>query len=345
MIGSPKCSAIFAGLVLAPLLAPQCFGVEVKLKDLVQVKGVRPNALVGYGLVIGLANTGDSEAAVATRRSSAKLLSTLGIVSRAKEVALGNVASVIVTAELPAFARNGDQLDVRLSANGDAMSLAGGTLLQTLLRAGDGETYVVAQGPVVVGQASGSGSQVLTVARVPQGGRVEREFIPRLASDGHVYLSLKQADFTTSDRIVTAINAYFKAFYATALDSNTVKVAVPAHYQENIVKFLAQIEQLRVVSDLRAKVIVNERTGTVVLGSEIAISPVTIAHGDLSITVEASEKGDGAALDSTLLSVKGSTVGSLVEALNRLGVRPLDLVGIIQALHRVGALNGDLEFM
>lgn len=328
-----------------------CFPVkahaEAKVKDLVNVKGVRHNSLLGYGLVIGLSKTGDTQASVPTRNAIARAFTNLGIKARPEGVALGNIASVIVTGNLPPFSRIGDKIDIRVSANGDAKSLAGGTLIQTTLRAGNGEVFVVAQGAVVVGQADGSGSQVLTVARVPQGGSVEREFIPNIASDGFLYLSLKKSDFTTNYRIVKAINDRFRSFYAVSLDPSAMRIKVPENFRNNIVKFVSKIEQIKVKTDQKAVVVLNERTGTVVLGNDITINPATIAHGDLSITVktEKTDTKEGEEYKKSMVSINGANVGSLVEALNQLGVKPLDLVGIIQALHKAGAINGDLEFM
>ncbi|MBI2601596.1 MAG: flagellar basal body P-ring protein FlgI [Deltaproteobacteria bacterium] len=334
-----KCNIFSA--VITFVVAHTLFA-QTKLKDLVNVKGVRSNQLIGYGLVMGLTATGDSNSAT-TRRSAASMLRKMGLKASENEIALGNVASIIATAELPPFARIGDKIDVRISANSDAKSLAGGTLLQTHMRAGDGKTYVIAQGAVVIGQADGQGARVLTVARVPQGGVVENEFSPDFAHKDVVRLSLKHPDFTTNYRIVKAINAHFKGFYADSQDPTTVNIQVPFHFRDRIIPFVSEVEQLSVNIDRRAVVVLNERTGTVVLGSQVTINPVTISHGDLSIKVTQKDQKEEA--DQSMLTVKGATVGELVEALNLFGVKPVDLVGIIQAMHTAGALNGDLEFM
>ncbi len=323
-------------LFAAPLFA------DAKLKDLVNIRGVRPNQLIGYGVVIGLAGTGDSKASSSTRESLASMMRGLGIKVDPAKVAMGNVATVVATAELPPFAQIGDKIDVRISVNGDAKSLAGGTLIQTPLRAGDGNTYAIAQGAVVIGQADGAGARVLTVARVPAGAYVEREFTPDYTFDGVLHLSLRKPDFTTNNRIVRAINSNFKGFYATALGPTIVNVSIPPHYQNELISFVSEVEQLKVEVDHKAKVVLNERTGTVVFGNEISINPVSISHGDLSIKIDKNAK-DGSS--QTVVPVKGVSVGDLVQVLNKIGVRPADLVGILQALYAAGALNGEMEFI
>jgi len=315
---------------------------DARIKDLVNIKGVRDNQLIGFGLVVGLKGSGDSGKVLSTQRAVASMLTRLGIQTSPEETAAGNLASVIVTADLPAFARIGDRLDVRISTVGDAKSLAGGTLVQTMLRAGDNRVFAVAQGAVAVGTASGEGAQVLTVARVPQGASVEREFSPEIAPQGVISLSLKQADFTTNSRIAERINGHFKGFYARSVDRSTIEVKLPPLLkEEDVVDFVAQLEGLRVAVDSRSVVVLNERTGTIVMGSEVAIGKITISHGDLTIQVAAEEQDR----QDKAIPVPGSTVGKLVEALNALGVRPADLIGILQAVHAAGALQADLKFI
>lgn len=321
---------------------------ETRLKDLVNIKGVRSNYLIGYGLVTGLAGTGDSPKSLFTRKAVANMLTRLGIGARKEDVSTGNLASVVVTADLPPFSRNGDQLDIRISATGDSKSLAGGTLLRTPLTAGNGEIYAVAQGPIVIGKLNDSSAAILTVARVPQGAMVERDFIPRIVDDGSITVILKKPDFTTNYRIVQAVNGAFRGFYAKSLDLNTIAVRLPPAYKDQTVDFIAKLEELKITADTRAVVVLNERTGTVVLGDDISLSPVTIAHGDLSIKVEGTTSSNGKAAkgaDTSIVRVKKATIGGLVETLNALGVKPQDLVGILQAMHAAGALKGDLEFI
>jgi flagellar P-ring protein precursor FlgI len=253
------------------------------------------------------------------------------------------MAAVMVTGELPPFARIGEAVDVKVSAIGDAKSLAGGTLILTPLKAGNSEVYAVAQGAVVVGQASGAGAQVLTVARVPAGATVEREFAPLLGRGGKITLALHDPDFTTASRVADAINGTLKGFFAEAKDIGSVDVQIPPAFQDRLVDFMAEIEPATVEADSRAVVILNERTGTVVMGSKVALSPVAIAHGDLSIRV-----GDKKAKDAkgkNVVKVGGATVGDLIDTLNALGVKPADLVGILQSMHAAGALKAELRFL
>lgn len=317
----------------------------VRLKDLTNIKGVRSNKLIGYGVVFGLSGTGDSAASEVSRETVAQMLTKLGVKANPQQLASGNFASVIATAELPPFARSGDRINIRISTNGDATSLAGGTLLLTQLKAGDGRTYVVAQGPAVVGQANGAGTSVLTVATVPLGGLVEREYLPQIAPEGNLILSLKKADFTTNARISHMINTYFKGFYAKSLDPASIRVEVPNHFRSRLVEFVAELEGLRVNMDSKAVVVLNERTGTVVIGNDVTVSPVTIAHGDLSIKVKAPNAEDTDEQDHALVKLPQATVGGLVKSLNELGVKPKDLVGILQAIHAAGALQGEIVFI
>jgi len=334
---------IFITLILSQLFfSPNVLSQEARLKDLVNIRGVRSNNLIGFGLVIGLRGTGDSSKSLATNRAAANMLTRLGINTSANEIAGGNIASVVVTLDLPAFARNGDRLDVKVSTVGDAKSLAGGTLLMTPLKGGDSNIYAVAQGAVVVGQASGSGPQVLTVARVPGGGVVEREFIPDFANNGQITLTLKRPDFTTASRITDIINKKFKGFFAHAKDISAIEILIPPLYLDKIVKFISELENLTVTPDNKARVVLNERTGTVVMGANVVIQPVTIAHGDLSIKVGGKKSKDS---DKSVVNMGGSTVGDLIESMNALGVKPADLVGILQTMHASGALQAELTFL
>jgi flagellar P-ring protein precursor FlgI len=331
-------------LVLIPFsLSQNAFGEMAKLKDLANVKGVRSNHLLGYGLVVGLQGTGDTRASLSTNRSTANLLTRLGISVNSDEVMAGNVAAVVASVELPSFARSGDKVDVRVSAIGDSKSLAGATLLLTPLKAGDGNIYVVAQGPVTVGQANGVGAQVLTVASVPGGGYVEREFTPVLGADNILQLTLKQVDFTTNARVARAINQHLRGFYAESIDPKLVQVMIPPSYMGRFVEFVAELENLRVDVDRKAMVVLNERTGTVVMGSEATVGPVTISHGNLSIQVEGGPTGKKGS--ETVVNIEGTNIGQLVETLNQLGVKPQDLVSIIQAIHAAGALQAELKVL
>jgi flagellar P-ring protein precursor FlgI len=324
---------------------------SVRLKDLVEFRGVRSNPLVGFGLVVGLAGTGDSKASLATNKSVATLLTRLGSQVKANEVVTKNVAAVVVTADLQPFARIGDRLEIKISAIGDSSSLEGGTLLMTALTAADGQVYAVAQGPVSLssamagaqGGASGNNRSTApkTVA-ISQSATVEREFLSSFVNNGNVELSLKNADFTTAHRIAHAVNIRFNEFLATAQNSGLVKVRMPSQARGtdsfSPVDFMAVLEQIRVEPDERAIVVINERTGTIISGSQVVVLPVAISHGNLEISVQ----------DETRFVNKiprSSTVGDLVRALNELGAGPKDLVSILQALDAANALKAQLKFM
>lgn len=323
----------------------------IRLKDLVRFRGVRTNPLVGLGLVIGLSGTGDSKQNLATNKAAAQLLSRLGAMVNPNEVVTRNIAAVIVTAELPPFARIGDKLDIRVSAVGDSASLAGGTLLLTPLSAADGQVYAVAQGPLSLGTAmtgaqGGGGannrsSAPQTIA-ISQNASVEREFKSTFVHNGHVEISLNSADFTTAHRISHAINSKFNEFIASPVNSGLVKVRLP---QQSVgspsftpVDFMAVLEQIRVEPDTKAIVVINERTGTIISGSNVTVMPVAISHGNLEIMVNEQSKYVNKIPNTT-------SVGDLVRALNELGAGPKDLVSILQALDAANALQAQLHLM
>lgn len=337
----------------AAFAAPQAQAddtASVRLKDLVEFRGVRSNPIVGLGLVVGLPGTGDSKASLATNKSVANLLNRLGTQVRSNEVVTKNIAAVVVTAELPPFARIGDRLDVQISAVGDSSSLEGGTLLMTALSAADGLVYAVAQGPISLGsgmagnQGGGGGARSTapkTIA-ISQSATVEREFQATFISNGAVELSLKQADFTTAHRIAHAINTRFNEFLATPQNSGLIRVRLPeqARGSESFtpVDFMAVMEQIRVEPDSRAIVVINERTGTIISGANVTVLPVAISHGSLEIVVEDETRYVGKIPKTT-------TVGELVRALNELGAGPKDLVSILQALNAASALKAQLKLM
>ena len=332
-------------LFLIAMTSSAAFGTTTRLKDLVRVRGVRSNFVNGFGLIVGLKSTGDSKKSLTTNKMIANMLTRMGMKTREADVVAGNMAAVLVTGELPPFARIGDVFDVKVSAIGDARSLAGGTLILTTLHAGNSEVFAVAQGSVVVGQASGSGPQVLTVARVPQGASVEREFQPIIANNGELILSLLRADFTTASRIAEMINTKLKGFYANPKDVGSVEVLMPPEFQGRLVEFIAELESMRVEDDTKAVVVVNERTGTVVMGASVIVAPVAIAHGDLTIKIGAKGGKADKSPPKSVVAVGGATVGDLLETLNSLGVKPADLVGILQSLHASGAINAELRFI
>ena len=321
-----------------------------RIKDLVNIRGFRNNPLTGFGVVVGLNGTGDSPASLVSNQAVSNMFTRMGIKPQGDITVPASMAAVIVTADLPAFARSGDQLDIKIAVIGDAKSLAGGSLITTPLRAGDGNVYAIGQGAVIVGQAKGSGTEVLTVARIPGGATIEREFAPTLGSQGRITLSLKQPDFTTNVRLAEAINTELGGFFAKTLDPVTTEVTAPLTYSERIPEFISLIEGLLVESDQRSSVVMNERTGTIVMGADVRVLPIAIAHGQLSISVgDSSKSGKPAPKDgkgkASVAEIKGSTVGELVESLNAMGVKPADLISIMQTIHASGALKADLKFL
>lgn len=319
-----------------------------RLKDLANIRGVRDNQLIGYGLVVGLNGTGDSKSEF-TNKSFIRMLDGLGLKLEGKEVSGKNVAAVLVTATLPPFARSGNRLDISVSSIGDASSLEGGTLVQTPLRAANQQVYAVGQGAMVVGGGTGVKGHP-TAARIANGAIIERDLESDFASRKMFRLSLHSPDFTTSARISKTINLDLSGKFASAIDSATVDVIVPPQYEGNAVEFLALIEGLEITPDIKAKVVVNEKTGTVIIGDKVRISKVAISHGSLSVQVGGSTK-DGKSKDQKdkadrLMFVEAETnVGDLVKALNQLGVSPKDLITILQNIRATGALHGDLEIL
>jgi flagellar P-ring protein FlgI len=334
---------IVALCFLAVLMGLTPAAEAARLKDIVRVKGVRENILIGYGLVVGLKGTGDSSAEV-TGKALLRMFNKMGI-NVETEVKSKNVASVVVTARLPAFARSGQKVDVTVSSVGDAGSLEGGTLLVTPLRAGDQQVYAVAQGTVSLGSTTDSGGKFGTTARLPAGAIVEKELPGEFSNKKALRMSLDEPDFTTVARIVRAINSELGGKYASALDQSTIDLIVPFSFDGNAVELMAVLENLTVNTDTRARVIINERTGTVVAGGKVRLKNVALAHGDLSIQVggaKPSQKGGG----KKVLEVPNTTsVSDLANVLNELGVAPKDLTAIFQSLKAAGALEGDLEVL
>ncbi len=338
-----KLAAVFVAVVAAVALYPH-LAQAARLKDVVAVKGVRENILIGYGIVAGLKGTGDSSADV-TSQSLTRFLGKLGIDLQGNAaVKSKNAAAVIVTAKLPPFARVGNPIDVTVSSIGDAGSLEGGTLLVTPLRAGDQNVYAVAQGAVSIGSvADGASKTFPTVGRVVSGATIEKDLDVNFASKKSFRLALHNPDFTTAARIAATINGELGGKFANARDSATIDVVVPFNYDGKSVELLATLENININVDSRAKVVLNERTGTIVMGDRISISPVAISHGDLSIEVKGAPKGTR---PDRIADLKGSTsVSDLIKALNALGVQPKDLTAIFQTLKQLGALQADLEIM
>ncbi len=359
------------GCILLAVVNHADFAHAVRLKDIVDIKGVRHNQMVGYGLVVGLNGTGDDKKSMFTILSMVTMLEKMGITVDQRDVKVENVAAVMVTANLPPFARAGSTIDVLVSSIGNAENLEGGTLLITPLKAGNGQVYAVAQGPVSTGgfAAGGAAGSVQknfpTVGRVVNGATVEREVSSDFARNATISLMLRHPDFTTASRVSLAINTALGERFAEAPDSGTVTVKIPENYSRNVVEFVTLIEGLGVTPDVAARVIVNERTGTVVMGENVRISTVAVAHGNLSIQISESETvsqplplSDGKTVVSpeTSLQVKeqdmrlhlikaGVSISEIVRALNALGVTPRDLISIFQALKAAGALQATLEIL
>ncbi|MBN2144290.1 MAG: flagellar basal body P-ring protein FlgI [Candidatus Aureabacteria bacterium] len=334
--------------------------MEVRLKDLVEIQGVRSNQLFGYGLVVGLKGTGDKTQTVFTSQSLTNMLDKLGIVpskiskfglsSSNTEMKVKNVAAVLVTAELPPFIKEGSRIDATVSSIGDCKSLEGGTLVMTSMQGADGRIYAVAQGPVTVGGLTGSQTGGLshpTVGVIPQGALVENEVDSVFVKNHKILLALIEPDFTVSNRIVNVINQTF-ASCAQASDSGSVELEIPRDFTDNPISFISRIEQLTVEGDLPAKVVINERTGTIVTGENVVIAPVAISHGTLTVTIKAKEvpATDTAETPQKVMMLGHSVnIGQVARNLNSLGATPADLIAIFQTMKRAGALRAKLEFM
>jgi flagellar P-ring protein precursor FlgI len=312
-----------------------------RIKDLVSVKGVRDNPLIGYGLVIGLNGTGDGGGEI-TNTSLKKMFQTLGLNTQ-KEITSKNVAAVIVTAKLPAFGRVGQKVDVTVSSIGDASSLAGGTLLVTPLKGGDGNIYSVASGPLSVGGMK-KGAKNGTTGRIPDGGVVERELEISFNDKKSLRLALNTPDFTTAARIEKVLNQELGGKYATAADATTIDLIIPTQYEKKVVELIAQVENFRVVADLAARIVINERTGTLVAGGDITLKKVALSHGDLVLEVKGGDNPSGKPQAIHLIE-RSTTINDLVKALNAIGTTPEDLISIFQALKQNGALVAEIELI
>jgi flagellar P-ring protein precursor FlgI len=312
-----------------------------RVKDLTTVKGVRDNPLIGYGLVIGLNGSGDGGGEI-TNTSLKKMFQTLGLNTQ-KEISSKNVAAVIVTAKLPAFGRVGQKMDVTVSSIGDASSLAGGTLLVTPLKGGDGNIYAVASGPLSIGGLK-KGAKLATTGRIPDGAIVERELELSFNDKKSLRLSLNQPDFTTAARIEKILNQELGGKYATAADSGTIDLIIPTQYEKKVVELLALVENFKVIADVHAKIVINERTGTLVAGGDITLRKVALSHGDLVLEVKGGENPSGKPSAVHLIE-KATTLNDLVKALNAVGTTPDDLISIFQALKENGALVAEIELI
>jgi len=364
------CFAVFM-LVLAMGTSVFAESATTRIKDIAKVQGVRSNQLMGYGLVVGLNGTGDSNKTLETLQSVVNVLREYGVTISKADLKTKNVAAVMVTAILPPFVREGDNIDITVSSMGDAKSLAGGTLLQTPLRAANGTVYAVGQGPVATGgfsAGSGGGSQQKnfpTVGTTPGGAIVERSVEDDdIGASGVMSLSLNKADFTTAARVAQAINAQYGGI-ARAANPGRIDISVPAYYRSNIVAFVASLEDLPVTPDNIAKIVVNERTGTIVMGGNIAVDEVAITQGGISISITKDldvnqpppfSPGTTVVADNTNVDAKEqkassivlpatANVGDVVGALNSVGATAQNIISILQAMKASGALHAELEII
>jgi len=345
---------------------------SARIKDLAYFLGARPNSLIGYGLVVGLKNSGDSTNTIFTINTLANMLENMGINFDPTQAKTMNVAAVMVTAKLPAFSRTGSRVDVQASSIGDAKSIEGGTLLMTPLNGPDGKVYAVAQGPVSTGGfavSGASGSSVQknhpTVGFISGGALVEKEIPVQYDEKPGLDLILKTPDFTTASKTASAIQKALPEITAHAADAGTVKLEVPSTERGEMVALITQIENLEVNADVVAKVVVNERTGTIVIGERVRIAPVAVAHG--SLTVQITEKptvsqplpfsqGTTKVVPQTSIQVQeakghlavvggGVTIGQVIEGLNAIGATPRDLINILQSIKAAGAMDAELELI
>ena len=316
-----------------------------RIKDLAKIKGIRSNQLTGYGLVVGLDGTGDKSGVSFTKQALANMMEKMNIHVNKNQLAVKNVAAVIVTADIPPFARIGDQIDATVSSLGDAKSLKGGMLLVTPLKGIDGNVYALAQGALSVGGAGGTGQDNhLLVARIINGASVEQEIPFRLNGKEKLTLSLNRPDFTTARRMADTINTSIGEGVAQTIDSSALILNVPdSMVEKHVAEFIADIESLNVVPDVRAKVVINEKTGTVVIGNEVTISTVAVAHKDLAVTINGE---DNNTRSESVLQLPGtSTIGELVSGLNAIGITPRDLIAILQSIKAAGALQAEIEII
>jgi flagellar P-ring protein precursor FlgI len=367
---APFKTALVAVLVAA--CAVSTATATSRIKDLASIEGVRQNQLLGYGLVVGLNGTGDTlNNTPFTKQSLQAMLERLGVNIRGQQIRTGNVAAVMVTADLPPFSTQGTRIDVTVSALGDSKSLQGGTLLVTPLLGADGNVYAVAQGSLTIGgfEAEGQAAKITrgvpTVGRLPNGAIIEREIDFTLASLGQLRLALRNADFTTAKRIAVAINDYIGSPVAEPLDPSTVQLTLPKKFPQNVVSMLTEIEQLQVEPDEAAKIVIDERSGVIVIGRDVRVSTVAVAQGNLTVTISEApqvsqpaplSRGRTVVVPRTSVGVQeegkklalvqeGVSLQQIVDGLNALGIGPRDLIVILQAIKAAGAIQADIEVM
>ena len=344
---------------------------DTRLKDLMSLQGVRSSPLIGYGLVVGLNKTGDKRQTIFSQQSLTNMLSRLGVVVPADQVKVENIAAVLVTAELGPYMRAGGRVDITASSIGDARSLQGGTLLPTPLHGPNGEVAALAQGALSIGGFGGGGGGTsvtvnhLTVGRIPGGAIIQAAPETPMPSNGTLTFALNDPDFTTANRVVQAINAHLGALCAKAVDSGSITVDVPLTFQKAVPELLAQIETLSVATDIVARVVINERTGTVVVGGNVRLSPAAVAHGNLSVRITTRydvsqplpySRGETVVVPNQQVDIRegtsrlvtlgeGATLEAVASALNALGATPRDIIAIVQALKAAGALRAEIVIL
>jgi len=362
------------GLALAAMLLAALFFASqagaVRIKDIASFSGVRSNQLVGYGLVVGLQGTGDKRGSDFTIQSLVNMLEKLGVAVDRAQLKPKNVAAVMVTADMPVSAKPGTKLDITVSSLGDAQSLLGGILLLTPLSGVDGNIYALAQGALALGGISAGGEaataqkNITTVGSIPGGATVERAVPFKFNTQDEMTISMRVADFSTTKQVVDRINEAMGGTFARAENITTVKFKVPDRFRGDIVPLMASLENLEVSPDSRATVVVDEKTGTVVLGRNVRLSRVAVAHGNLQIVVQEGAEvsqpapfgtGETVATPQTdvniteenrrLVLLEGATLAELVDGLNSIGASPRDLISILKTLQRAGALHAHLEVM
>lgn len=338
--------------MIRSLILALCFVAALqaeKIGDLTNIAGVRDNQLMGYGIVIGLNGTGDKGGSKFTAQSMANMLETMNVKVTADDIKSKNVAAVMVTASLPPFARQGDRIDIKISSIGDAKSLQGGTLVMTPLNAVDGQIYAVAQGAISVGKGDS-----LVSGTINGGATIEKEVIYNLANQSNTTLSLKKSDFQNAIKVQNKINEVFGDNSATALDSRTIKINKPNNL--SMIEFLALVQEVDIPYSAREKIVIDEKSGTIVSGLGISVQPIVLTHGDLTLKItnefdtnDKSTKVDSMTLDpqTNTLSSNGQTptVASVVRALQRLGASPQSIVSILETMKRSGAIAADIEVL
>jgi flagellar P-ring protein precursor FlgI len=370
LIRTIAAATLSLALILSPITSVQA--APARIKDIVDMEGVRENQLVGYGLVVGLNGTGDSlNNSPFTKQSLQSMLERLGVNTQGENVRTANVAAVMVTANLPPFSTQGSRMDVSVAALGDADSLQGGTLLVTPLLGADGEVYAIAQGPVLINGFSAQGdaasviSGVPTTGRISSGALIEREIDFHLGSQHTLRLALRNPDLTTARRIALAVNDFIGAPTAVPEDPATVRLTLPRNFNGNIVDLLTDIEQLIVQTDQTAKIVIDENSGIIVMGKDVRVSSVAVAQSNLTVTIAENPEvvqpnpltlGETAVEPNTNLNVNQSdtalqvvnesvTLQQLVDGLNALGISPRDLIAILQAIKATGALQAEIEVL